>query len=207
MSSSAYRITFGVMQLDGPRRKQVKHFDTRADVRELTFSCFDRQPLLTNDAWRTLLSQSVDRALARHCYHLAAFVYMPEHVHLIVWPEANAAPMQAVLRAIKRPVSYRIKQQLIERQSPLLRKLIIQQRPGVSVFRFWQEGPGYDRNLSSGDAVLQAIDYVHQNPTRRRLSGRAEDWLWSSARWFLDPEAAADPRLPKLQRLPPHFFD
>ncbi|MBX9788877.1 MAG: transposase [Pirellulales bacterium] len=207
MSSSARQFTFGGMGLDGRHRKQVKHFDIRADVRELTFSCFGRRPLLTNDTWRTLLSQSIDRALARHDYRLAAFVYMPEHVHLIVWPESDAAPMQAVLRAIKRPVSYRIKQQLVERRSALLKKLTIQQRLGVTVFRFWQEGPGYDRNLTSGDALLQAIDYVHQNPTRRRLSGRAEDWPWSSARWFRDPEGAVDSPLPRLPRLPPHVFD
>jgi putative transposase len=28
------------------------------------------------------------------------------------------------------------------------------------------------------------IDYVHQNPVRRRLVGRACEWKWSSAGWY-----------------------
>jgi putative transposase len=29
-----------------------------------------------------------------------------------------------------------------------------------------------------------AIDYIHANPVRRGLVARAEDWEWSSARWY-----------------------
>jgi putative transposase len=28
------------------------------------------------------------------------------------------------------------------------------------------------------------IDYIHANPVRRGLVTRAEDWEWSSARWY-----------------------
>ena len=50
---------------------------------------------------------------------------------------------------------------------------IVRQRPGVETFRFWQEGPGYDRNLDRVDTVLAAIDYIHRNPERRGLVDRA----------------------------------
>jgi REP-associated tyrosine transposase len=40
---------------------------------------------------------------------LVAFVYMPEHVHLLVYPDQNASTIDALLKAIKRPFSYRIK--------------------------------------------------------------------------------------------------
>ncbi|MGD9647215.1 MAG: transposase [Pirellulales bacterium] len=188
-------------------RKRVKHFDALSDVREVTFSCYGRRPLLTNDGWRFLLARSIDAALKRHYYRLAAFVFMPEHVHLIVWPLQSASSMHLVLKAIKRPFSYRVKQQLIDSQSRLLQTLTIQQRPGVMTFRFWQEGPGYDRNLTRGATLLSSIDYVHQNPVRRGLCQKADRWVWSSARWFCDPDTKLDPRLPAMQRLPPHWFD
>ena len=28
------------------------------------------------------------------------------------------------------------------------------------------------------------IEYLHANPVRRGLVAKAEDWEWSSARWF-----------------------
>src|SRR4051794_34802980 len=92
-----------------PHRKRVRHYNDPSDVHELTFSCYHRLPLLTNDLWRCLLSESIDRALVRHKYRLTAFVYMPEHVHLLVYPVTGATTIEAFLKAIKRPHSYRVK--------------------------------------------------------------------------------------------------
>jgi putative transposase len=50
--------------------------------------------------------------------------------------------------------------------------------------RFWQPGGGYDRNITSAEALRAMIDSLHANPVRRGLVARAEDWEWSSARWY-----------------------
>jgi REP element-mobilizing transposase RayT len=50
--------------------------------------------------------------------------------------------------------------------------------------RFWQPGGGYNRNLTSTAALRAAMDYIPANPVRRGLVARAEDWQWSSARWY-----------------------
>jgi len=164
-------------------------------------------PLLTNDLWRGKLSESIDRAITKHGYRLAAFVYMPEHVHLLVYPWEDAAGIAQPLRAIKRPYSYRIKQLLIAANSPLLTKLTVHQRPGVETFRYWQEGPGYDRNLTQARTVLWSIDYLHNNPLRRGLCAAAVDWRWSSARHYAAEHDIEDRLLPTVHGLPPEFFD
>ena len=51
----------------------------------------------------------------------------------------------------------------------LLDRLTIRERPGKQAFRFWQEGSGYDRNLSSPKLIESVIDYIHFNPVRREL--------------------------------------
>jgi hypothetical protein len=48
--------------------KTVKHFDLPGHVHELTFSCSGRMSLLTNELWREMLSEAVDRAMERHLY-------------------------------------------------------------------------------------------------------------------------------------------
>jgi putative transposase len=188
-------------------RKKVKHYDHPGHIRELTFSCYQRRPLLTNDLWRRMLSTAIDRAVERHGYGIAALIYMPEHVHLIVWPRAGASGVSDLLLAIKRPFALRIKQLLAQGGSPLLEQLTIRQRPGISTFRFWQEGPGYDRNLTEPKTALAAIEYVHLNPVRRGLVKRAIDWPWSSARWYVDPSSPNEEHLPKIDRLPPEWAD
>ena len=69
-------------------RKTVRHFHELGHLHELTFSCYRRMPLLTNDSWREKLARCVDAAGKETAIELVGFVFMPEHVHLLVYPTA-----------------------------------------------------------------------------------------------------------------------
>lgn len=56
------------------QRKKIRHYHEPGDLHELTFSCFRRMPLLTNDVWRELLFRSIDRSIERWQFRLVAFV-------------------------------------------------------------------------------------------------------------------------------------
>jgi putative transposase len=187
-------------------RKAVRRSHEPGDCHELTFSCYRRMPLLTNDIWRRLLAESIDRAMRGQGFRLVAFVFMPEHVHLLTYPTGAEARLDLLLKAIKRPFSARVKQRLIDARSPLLGRLTVRERPGVERFRFWQEGGGYDRNLRTEPAVLAAIDYIHLNPVRRGLCDQAIRWRWSSAHRFYRPDDLVDADLPEVAGLPAEFF-
>ena len=154
-----------------------------------------------------MLCHSIDQALVRYHFNLIAFVIMPEHIHLFVHPKNNACKIDRLLAAIKRPFSYRIKELLIQDQSDLLRKLTSKKNSGKSIFHFWQQGPGYDRNLSTKQAVENAIDYIHLNPVKRKLSKDPTSWKWSSARWYASDRQIVDPDLPQIHGLPWEFFE
>jgi len=186
-----------------PYRKQLKHYHEPGHLHELTFSCFQRRPLLTNDPWREQLARSIDDAETDEQCDLVAFVFMPEHVHLLVWPKSAEPKIGRYLAKVKQPSSKKIKGLLIERKSKLLDKLTVQERPGKTCFRFWQEGAGFDRSVFSQEAILASIDYIHNNPVKRGLCQRAVDWKWSSARFYLDPvERRQFPELPFIHGLP-----
>ena len=165
-------------------RKSVKRFHEPGDCHELTFSCYRRMPLLTNDEWRLLLAESLDLAVHGQSCRLIAYVFMPEHVHILVQPTTNDVRIDLLLKAMKAPFSSRIKRRLEDDGSPLLGRLTVRERPGVHRFRFWQEGGGYDRNLRSVKAVEAAVAYIHENPVRRQLCERSAEWRWSSARHY-----------------------
>jgi hypothetical protein len=83
-----------------------------------------------------------------------------------------------------------------------------EERPGKTCFRFWQEGPGYDRNLTTSTAIEAAIEYIHMNPVRRGMVNRAVDWRWSSASWYLlDPPRQQLLRLPVIHGMPVGTLD
>jgi hypothetical protein len=96
-------------------------------------------PLLTNDPWREHLARSIDDAIAAQEIRLVAFVFMPEHVHLLVYPtrrDATAQCISDVLTAAKLPCAQNVKHDLETSGSRLLARLTIRERPGRMVFRF-----------------------------------------------------------------------
>jgi putative transposase len=191
-----------------PRKhKTVKHYHQPGDLHELTFSCYRRIALLTNNAWREKLSRTIDDACEAEQCRLIAFVYMPEHVHLLLWPQTNEPRIDLVLKRLKRPVSILARDNLRATNARLLQRLTVRERPGKFAFRFWQEGPGYDRNLQTCEAVLASIDYIHLNPVKRGLCPRARDWRWSSARFYESGGTVVDPALPRLTFLPNEFWN
>jgi len=188
-----------------PHRKRVKHYEEERHVHELTFSCFRRLPILTNDLWRTWFCERVHGACERQQFLLLAYVLMPEHVHLMVYPVVATARIASLLSDIKRPYSRRIKQHLEQQRSPLLTRLTIRQRPDVQTFRYWQEGPGYDRNLTESETIIAAIEYIHANPVRRGLCQKAVDWPRSSASRLLNDGPLDE--TPRLSRFDPELFE
>jgi len=158
--------------------------------------------LLTDSRFCILLSQSIDRAISMQSYELIAFVFMPEHVHLLVFPISRDASISNLLYAIKRPFSFRVKRMLAEDDSPLLREITIRERPGKTTFRFWQEGSGYDRNILKARTLQAAIEYIHDNPVRRGLCESPDGWKWSSWSAYQESGYRPDSDLPTVHGPP-----
>ncbi|MEW4455597.1 transposase [Bremerella sp. JC817] len=193
------------MKRSSAHRKQVRRYKGSSHLHELTFSTYRRFPLLTSDPWRRIVAARLDSGCELARFHLFAFVFMPEHVHLLVDPTESSATVSKLLAWTKRQSSVGIKQLLLQHQSPLLAKLTIQQRPGQQTFRFWQEGGGFDRNLYSPEAVAASIEYIHNNPVKRGLCRRPVDWKWSSAKFY--EERTTRPEWPRLTLPDPSWWN
>lgn len=191
-----------------PKHKTVKHQHEVGDFHELTFSCYRKLRLLTNDAWRKLLSEVIQSACDDESMELVAFVFMPDHVHLLVFPLQREPGISQYLAKVKQPFSGRIRGALEDTNSPLLKRLMIRERPGKYVFRFWQEGPGCDRNLFQPESIQASINYIHKNPLEKKLCKQATDWKWSSARYYHgEPQLQQDPDLPHIHGLRPEALE
>ena len=189
-------------------RKTIQHVHEPGHLHEFTFSCYRRKQLLTNDSLLEILSRTLDAAGAAEGFQLLAFVFMPEHIHLLTLPTTAEPNFGRYLGLIKQPFSKQIKEVLLSQRSSLIEQLTVRERPGKTCFRFWQEGPGYDRNLTSRAAILASPDYIPKNPVQRGLCVKAIDWKWSSARYhLLEPPCQQFPELPRLHPFPSGVFD
>jgi putative transposase len=169
-----------------PQRPRRRAINEPGHAHELTFSCYGRRPFLKSERSCRWLADALDAARAAHDFDLFAYVFMPEHVHVIVCPRNREYAMAAILKSIKQSVARRAVAYLREHDPASLDRIRVQRGRRVE-HRFWQAGGGYDRNITGGRMLAAMIDYVHANPVRRGLCERPADWTWSSAGWFLEP--------------------
>src|SRR5262245_65150708 len=88
-------------------RKICKRFNDPGHAHALTFSCFRRQPFLSKARSRRWLIDALDRARDKHRFHVWAYVIMPEHAHVLIWPTEPVYDVSAILNSIKQSVAKR----------------------------------------------------------------------------------------------------
>ncbi|HYF48527.1 MAG TPA: hypothetical protein VEJ63_03935, partial [Planctomycetota bacterium] len=62
--------------------------------------------------------------------------------------------------------------ELKRRKAPVLEKLLVQERPGRWIHRFWQEGGGHDLNIWTMKKAVEKAEYCHNNPVKRQRCHR-----------------------------------
>jgi putative transposase len=159
--------------------KRRTTFDIEGHAHELTFSTYRRLQVFDDPKSIQIFLYSLAKAKEIHRFELWAFVVMPEHVHLLVYPSTGTTVAQ-ILRAVKQPSANRILNHLRETESALYDKLQVTSNHGKIERRLWQAGGGYDRNVVSEKAARAMVDYIHQNPVRRGLVESPQEWQWSS---------------------------
>lgn len=167
------------MEFQEPYRRLRRRWENDVDVRFMTFSCYRRLPLMKHPEVMNLFSDTLADARRRMSFSLYAWVVMPEHVHLLCRP-APESTWGAIAQSVKTSVARRVLGRWRELDAPILDRL----RTSSGEIRFWQRGGGFDRNIRDREELAKEIGYTHRNPVRRGLVVRAEEWQWSSVRWW-----------------------
>jgi REP element-mobilizing transposase RayT len=134
----------------------------------------DERPLFVTfrSFCHTVLSPEARSLVLRHCvyddgrrFHLHAAVIMPDHVHLLFTAMRDAEgwtfALPDILKAIK-GTSARSINKLTGRNGPV-----------------WQD-ESFDHVLRGDESLRETIEYICQNPVRKGLVDKPEDypWLW-----------------------------
>ena len=91
------------MNSSGPnqKRRHRKSYNIPGHAHELTFSCYQRLPLLSKDRTRQWLCDSITTAGRSLDFAIYAYVIMPEHTHIIINPRQKEYQIADMLKAIK----------------------------------------------------------------------------------------------------------
>jgi putative transposase len=146
---------------------------------ELTFSCYDNRAFLLQKRFCGYLVDSIVSSRQKHQFDLWAYVFMPNHVHLLICPREPEYSVSNILLSIKQPVARKATNYLRNDDPDGLKALATSQahRP----YRFWQKGGGYDRNITKMHTMIELVRYIYNNPVRKGLVETPEQWHYSSA--------------------------
>jgi len=143
-------------------RRKLPHYQKVDRPIFVTFRTRTQEPL-TPAARSIVLAHCL--AGNNRTMHLHAIVVMPEHVHMLLNPMRKADgwpfPLKDILKLAKGPAARRVNRSTGTRGA------------------LWQD-ESFDHVLRSNESFDEKLEYIRQNPVRRGLVARPEDypWLW-----------------------------
>ncbi|MGO9107827.1 MAG: transposase, partial [Thermoguttaceae bacterium] len=167
-----------------PHHKSRRQYNLPAHAHELTFSCQHGLPLLSKERTRVWFIEALDGARTRWDFNIWAYVIMPEHAHVLLWPKQMKYNVGMIMKGIKQAVARKATNYLRINSPEFLERLKVTWPTGRVEYRFWLQGGGYDRNIDNSKTAWHSVIYLHNNPVRRGLVASSTDWEWSSARWY-----------------------
>ncbi|RMH37516.1 MAG: transposase [Gammaproteobacteria bacterium] len=121
-----------------------------------------REPVFADPEMVQLLREILNEAKRRYPFTTLGYVFLPEHFHLLIRPEAGVNHSQ-IMHSIK----------------PNFTKAYRKQRSIPVGLRFWQ--PRYwDHVIRDAEDFERHLHYIHYNPVKHGLVNRPEDYAFSS---------------------------
>jgi putative transposase len=180
-------LHLGCPVLDAPSRAGVfgplataQDLHRRYGLRHLHFiacSCYRRLPLFASARAKNLFVKILGEVRTRYGFALAAYVVMPNHIHLLIGEPTKGTP-STVMQDLKQRVSRHLRRKSRRKLSSHQLALPFPQA-NDSLPQFWQPR-FYDFNVWSQSKFVEKLQYMHMNPRKRKLVTHPKDWPWSS---------------------------
>lgn len=140
-------------------------------------TCHLRNPELAN------LVAGVVQFFEGQRYELRAWVVMPNHVHVVVWPMPGHA-LSDILHSWKSFTAHEINKRL-----------------PTKVVSFWQS-ESYEHLIRDDEDLHRCCHYILMNPVNAGLCARPEDWKWSSGHVVQASSPAGSSRVSRREGKP-----
>jgi REP element-mobilizing transposase RayT len=140
---------------------RTKHLNIEYYPSFITTLAYDRFPIFEDNRVAEILRKAIYFNREKGFYDLVAFVIMPEHLHMILIPK-NHKNVSQIMHSLKSFSSKEINA-TVRKTGPI-----------------WQKG-FRDFTIGSQKVLMQKINYIHENPVRRGIVDKPEDYLYSTA--------------------------
>ncbi len=134
------------------------------------------------DRW-DVLSKSLKFFLKEERLQLYSFVFMLNHIHLII----QSHDVAGFIRDFKKYTSYEMKRNISETEPHILKLFTGKDRS----YHLWQK-TNMPEIIESEWFYQQKENYIHNNPIKKNYVMSPEDWYWSSANEYCELKPNAE---------------
>jgi len=145
----------------------------------ITSSCYQRRPLLGSAPRRNLFLEILEQVRCRYGFVVVGYVLMPEHIHLLI-SEPDRGNPSTVMQVLKQRFAHRVLQAWRKRNRATQGRLW---EEGMQAGHVWQRR-FYDFVVFTERKRIEKLRYMHRNPVKRGLVLEADQWAWSSFRYY-----------------------
>lgn len=170
---------------------QLRRHDEPGHTHFWTISCYRRLQFFHDDGVKRVVIEALRTLQTDFGVCLVAYVVMPEHVHVLLYPHARGndvpIPIGNVLQVFKQYVGRHGKQRLRDvwrRRQRLWSEPLNRWARGAFDKQEVMNTRGYDRNIFTERELREKLNYCHKNPFTRGLVTDPADWKWSSYRYY-----------------------
>lgn len=164
---------------------RLPHIYLEGYIYYITIVVYDRLPLFIQSSYIIPLYDSLNYYRYQHNFKLLGYVIMPDHLHLLIWPEGEST-VGDVMRDFKTFTAKRlIRQAQVENNQPLLTAFVkAGEASQRSPHKVWQDDY-WDKLVSTKRFIRQKLNYMHRNPVKQGLVEEPQDYIHSSYRSYV----------------------
>lgn len=131
-------------------------------IYHVTVSSHNRRAILSRDEVAAAIVDNLIQLATNLSYEIFAFCILPDHLHILCQPRAEAPSLETFVGKVKGRISRELGKKGVKRP-------------------IWQRG-FYDHILRKEEDVLTVAKYIAENPVRQGIVGDYEEYPYSYIR-------------------------
>ena len=152
----------------------------KSNIEFFTATCLNWQNLLEKEIHKDIVLSSLEFLVRDNRIWLYGYVIMPNHIHLL-WRKQDGWIEKSIAQNFLKYTAQQMKFNLLAHHPSELNNYVSSQRDRQ--YHFWERRP-HQATMNKRAVVEQKLDYIHNNPVKKKLCTSTLDYPYSSASFY-----------------------
>jgi REP-associated tyrosine transposase len=153
-------------------------------IQFFTATILEWKKLLKQNKYKQILVESLAFLVKENRVKIYGFVIMENHIHLI-WQGTDLYSLKHTQLSFMKYTAQQIKFDLEKHHQSVLKHFMVDAKDRT--YQIWERN-SLSIDILSHDVFIQKLNYIHRNPIRANLSESETDYIYSSAKHYLEME-------------------